>query len=388
MMTSDRVAKESIAATIERGRQSSHKRKIWLFAYCWEWVSDTVKKALQKEDGPVVILQATSSFGDSAFQFSCCGPGLFIARRPQEWKICLRRAERFRTNAPVLYTENLLQQRGYRVESYSEYLTYYRTMKPMGEIDMRDGVLFLANTREWSMLPWLATTLESLHKIHIRYPEDSIYFAPIGEFYTGVRWVHDTQEMRNGEYVLPIRRILRVLRSSPLVDVARQYPHYELGESVLFFCSLPSTPLLSTHQGHVDLKGTAKIRVSFRDDVHTWSFVYASEAYIHVTNGMHIHAAPKESLRTKAHLIRFLAEWQSRSDQEMEERIVRDVLRELSIEAADSFLFDQGLFKAIQWSRASQVHEMLEEKDCGQICPLCQKPHDYEKGGVVEPGIT
>jgi len=220
--------------------------------------------------------------------------------------------------------------------------------------------------------PWLVTTLADLQSIHSSFPQDKIYFAPIGEFFSGIEWVSEFMEMTEGKYVLPARTILSVSNSSPLLIAANEFPHHSFSDQTLFYSSMADRPLYSTYRGFLDVKGTLRANVVFVQQRKSWSFVHSDQKTITLSSGTGIMTVDRSKMNTRAAIIQHLSLWAKSSDLPVEERIIRDFLREVPISDADAQHFDQNIFDSIKWLGKTVTRDTIEERDCGKNCIICR----------------
>jgi len=249
-----------------------------------------------------------------------------------------------------------------------------------------NGVMMHGNLSDDPSLPWLVTTIQEAFFIHKAHPDDQMYFAPIGTYFSGVDWVHEGQEMVKGEYSFPIRRLLRVSIDSPLVAVAKTFPYYLLDDQIIFYCSVPTSPFLPMNYGFIDEKGTMKARVSFRANVPPWSFVHATSTSITLSNGTSVLEEDRKKLLTRTQVIGFLARWKQTSEEIVAERLIRDVLRELALGDADSDLYDEKIFQVFKVMNEIRL-PVQGVRACGSSCIFCNERVDlYPKGRRKKAG--
>jgi hypothetical protein len=258
---------ELIEGTIDRGIRESGN-KLVIFSYCWEWVPQDVKLTLLKQKIPFVVLQPTDNLQmqEIGLVFRHYGPGLFGVFLPDDWQFYLHQVERFRPNSSVLYSENLLVQRGFQVYSHSDYFKYFSSMKPRAPIWCHFNGLDVPMNRSTDVtLPHLAANLQELFHILSVKGDADIYFAPIGKFYTRLVFWDFQRAKESSSYLAMAREIIAVPNDWCMLPMVKNYfPYLELGGIVYFYSSV--TQILPLHPSFVVRMGTTVIgRVDFVD---------------------------------------------------------------------------------------------------------------------------
>lgn len=258
---------EMMERTLERG-VSQPGPKLIVFSYCWDWVSKGMKSDLARYKLPFVVLQPTDNLrvDDSMLKFRHYGPGLHGCFIPDDWQFFLHSVERFRPHSTVLYSENLILQKGFQAYSYSDYFKYFTSMKPMAPMycHWHCSEMPLNHVTD-KKLPHLAATLDEVFSILEKDTSAEIYFGPIGRLISRMVIWDFKRAKETAHYVAPAREIIVVPKDWAMIQMVRKhFPFIERQGLVYFYCSSPQViPLhvsLIIRYGH-----TAIGRVEFVD---------------------------------------------------------------------------------------------------------------------------